>query len=344
VITYNDQLYVGGWDGAEALVYNCTSADSCSNTGLLVSNTKVSAMKVVGGNLYAGLQAIAPVAPQVWKYDGSSWTNITSADFDDSYEFDGFASFNERIYWMGVTGGIPVFYEYDGSNWINLSSLVSSYTFGLGASNYQNNRGASWYDGYNNQLVILEGAMPGPYTPRGFIKGYVVTNTPASTSVYYTDTNTDASLQYRTGPQNLRAAYGETYACEFTYNFTDNLDLSGATIRTDIGKSVCHNLPGTSKNILIPKLINPTGAYLCPNATTIADVNETCPNKITTGYTSATIGGAEYWRFSNITGSGGGNQGGDVPEFSTHTMIIAVLAGVFVIMLRVSTARKPRVA
>ena len=162
----------------------------------------------------------------------------------------------------------------------------------------------------------------------------IASNLPSGASVVYSSSSIDANKKYSSDSQTLRASVSGKYAGEFTYDFSSgNLDLSSAVVDVDSvsGKSVIHNLPGsvTSKNLFIPKVSGATGAYLCPGATSISEVSDSCSSKETTGYTSVSIGGTDYWKFTGVTGSGGGNEGGgSVPEFSDYAMLtILVLVG-----------------
>lgn len=112
----------------------------------------------------------------------------------------------------------------------------------------------------------------------------------------------------------------ETYSAEFDLNFSQDIDFSNVSSDSNKAqrKSVVHGLSEISqisnKSLLIPRTENSGRIYVCPGAQTLSDVNVSCPNYtiINSGETvdgmtvsETIINGENYYKVSNITGTGG---------------------------------------
>jgi sugar lactone lactonase YvrE len=115
---------------------------------------------------------------------------------------------------------------------------------------------------------------------------------------------------------------------DFTAGQGSDLDWSSVQASVDINtsKSVIANLnpvdaPGASAThtLLIPKLVDQTSVYICPNAVQLSDVQIGCAGGYTLAQGAANlsvqnISGQDYWAISGLTGTGGLGQSLVVPS------------------------------
>jgi uncharacterized delta-60 repeat protein len=142
--------------------------------------------------------------------------------------------------------------------------------------------------------------------------GNTVVNLPANSEL--TDTNGDPITTPLYGNQTVRLQKSSSNipVVDFEHNFSiGNVDLSGVTIESDAsqGKSVVHGLSGTH-SLYVPKRANDTIVIICPHATQISEVNETCRDKQiytdqSSNVTIVTVDGQTYWKVDGLTGTGG---------------------------------------
>lgn len=146
--------------------------------------------------------------------------------------------------------------------------------------------------------------------------GYIITNlVENSTAVLYNNTETDVTTDEQLGIQQV--LFGDSngnYSAFAFIDFTNNIDLSNVLIDINLTqrKSVIVNLSSVSGVINMSLLVPRTGVdslHVCHNATSLSEVNASCPNMTMLAYntnvTNATINGVDYYVVSGITGSGG---------------------------------------
>ncbi|MFC1648431.1 LamG-like jellyroll fold domain-containing protein [Nanoarchaeota archaeon] len=163
----------------------------------------------------------------------------------------------------------------------------------------------------NNLTIIAAGAST-----------YTISNAPTGTNwVLANNTATDVTSTGQTGIQALYVGLYSNYTARVYGNFTANIDVSGVTINTtkSNGRSLIYNTSAISQvintTLLIPRIQNSSRVFICPDATTMNAVNESCTNIswIHTGQTKngmtvseITIDGQYYYEVKGITGTGGG--------------------------------------
>ncbi|MBU0975707.1 MAG: DUF4215 domain-containing protein [Patescibacteria group bacterium] len=106
------------------------------------------------------------------------------------------------------------------------------------------------------------------------------------------------------------------YIAEVVANFTSDLDWGGVTgdVDTTSGKSVINNLSsadGTEAThiLYVPKEASDTSVGICPDATDLSGVHETCSNLAikTEAFPNVSIvslGGSDYWKITDLTSTG----------------------------------------
>lgn len=109
------------------------------------------------------------------------------------------------------------------------------------------------------------------------------------------------------------------YSAKMDVNFTSNVNFSGVTINTnrEQAKSVLYGTSNisqvTNQTLLIPRIDNSGEIYICPNAESLGQVNQSCPNIrfLDTSYsnvTTSTIEGQNYYNVTGVVGTGGGEK------------------------------------
>lgn len=165
----------------------------------------------------------------------------------------------------------------------------------------------------------------------------LITSAPAGTEFYLVSNITKAVWSGANACDRVRqdgsavvitAEDSDGRAGRLTVDFSSgNVSLSGATIDSNptAGKAVIYmsSWPAgvTQKDLLIPKLGGYTQAYKCPTAQSLAQVVNYCSG-IVAGSSTTTINSTQYWLFTSVQGTGGGN-GAIVPEFPGLTIFAA---------------------
>jgi hypothetical protein len=154
--------------------------------------------------------------------------------------------------------------------------------------------------------------------------GYYITNLPDNVSVVLNnDTGVLLNDTSQVGIVNalIKRTGKNKYGALVSLNFSDDIDLKGLVvdIDSDNRKSVVHNYSSfdsiVNVSLLVPRVTNSGGVFICPNAETIYQVNTTCLGlvNISVGQTvngmtvsEVTYDSKDYYLVSNITGTGGG--------------------------------------
>ncbi len=131
---------------------------------------------------------------------------------------------------------------------------------------------------------------------------------------------------------------GEVIA-DVVVTFDQNIDWSEISAGIDInsGKSFVHGLDNEFF-IYIPAVSGRDSILICPNATSLSDINSEC----TGGYflsvnsedvESVTINNVGYWKVSNLTGTGGMTYESDGLAESGRSMLIFIISGFLLLIL-----------
>jgi hypothetical protein len=132
-------------------------------------------------------------------------------------------------------------------------------------------------------------------------------------------TDVTSSAQWGTQTIGLVQEGSNKKVAEFSVNFSADRDWS--SLVSDVGEksAVVHypggitSLPGISGStfsLYIPKASNDTAVYICPSATSLAEVTTSCSGgyQLTSSSPSVsivTIDGQTYWKVSGLSGTGG---------------------------------------
>ncbi|MBA3678706.1 hypothetical protein H0W80_00705 [Candidatus Saccharibacteria bacterium] len=105
---------------------------------------------------------------------------------------------------------------------------------------------------------------------------------------------------------------------DISITFNTDPSLIDVTADSDAttGTAFAHNLTSvtgaaSSFTLFIPKLSNDTGVGICPGATTLAAVNNSCTGLyylttvVSSNLSTVTINGVVYWKVTGLTGTGG---------------------------------------
>ncbi|MBN2459309.1 fibronectin type III domain-containing protein [Candidatus Woesearchaeota archaeon] len=158
-----------------------------------------------------------------------------------------------------------------------------------------------------------------------YVASYVITNPPADTKFVLTnDTGTDITSIGQTGIINVLAgkyAGSGNYSAILIFNFSEDIDTTNLVLDINLSsrKSLFHNsstITGLINiSLLIPNVRNTNKVYICPGATSLEQVNASCPGVInisvgqeSNGMTVSSVSydGEDYYLVTNITGTGGG--------------------------------------
>jgi hypothetical protein len=159
--------------------------------------------------------------------------------------------------------------------------------------------------------------------------GYVITDLPnGRRAVLVENESVDVTVVPQLGVKDVylaRGVFGSKgkIIAKLTLNFTSNISLSSISLHTNKGqrKAVLHRSSWPSnvkaKTLLIPKVLNTSSVYICPNATSLSEVQPSCAGVFTVNVgqtvnnvtiSTATVEDDEYYLASGITGTGGGES------------------------------------
>ncbi|MCA9390276.1 FG-GAP repeat protein, partial [candidate division WWE3 bacterium] len=175
-----------------------------------------------------------------------------------------------------------------------------------------------------NQDGIMDLFAPHPYDWQLLIHygGGLLSSVPMGMSTALTsDASIDPSAVRQGGTKTVRLSSSGLTLADIDVSFTQRsaYGWSGITgsANTTSGKSFVHNLvsaPGTgsSYTLYVPKLSGSNRVRVCPGATSLGQVTETCVGGTTyaqgqNGVTTVTISSQSYWRIPNQTNTGGMN-------------------------------------
>ncbi|MBU1974074.1 MAG: hypothetical protein KKH52_01640, partial [Nanoarchaeota archaeon] len=157
------------------------------------------------------------------------------------------------------------------------------------------------------------------------VEGFTIINLPAEKKSVRAD-NTSIDVTQTVQNELVEILLGKNsstgnYSASIWINFSSNVDFSGTTIDTDriLAKSVLHNSSAIAqiinRSLLIPRVTNSNQIYVCSNAGSLAEVTPLCANKTTIDLgqtvngmtvTNVTYDSEDYYKVTNITGTGGG--------------------------------------
>ncbi len=157
--------------------------------------------------------------------------------------------------------------------------------------------------------------------------GYTIESVPSGYSfVLASDTSINLSVSPQQGVHASFTGNNGTqrFAARLNINFSNtNINVSQITmgISTYLRKAFIHNysgIPGVvNASLLVPKINNSGGVYICPNASSLSHINKTCPNmvEIDSGKTvlgmtvsEVVIDGKNYYEITGISGTGSGEN------------------------------------
>ncbi|MBI2414330.1 VCBS repeat-containing protein [candidate division WWE3 bacterium] len=169
-----------------------------------------------------------------------------------------------------------------------------------------------------NDLAISNSGRDESYF---FLGGSTINSLGASLGAEVQSNGDDATSDPQGGTKSVILTKSSIPVALVTTSFTaiDGLDWSVITadVDSDAGKSVATNIEsadgtGASHSLYVPKLAGALGVYVCPDATNLAGVTDSCTNGYElsegeSGLTEVTIDSVDYWRISGLTGTGAQN-------------------------------------
>jgi hypothetical protein len=177
----------------------------------------------------------------------------------------------------------------------------------------------------------------------------------AATTLSDTDA-TDNTIENGTST-TIRLSLGDTTPiADIETTFSADLDWSTVTAESDpdTGKAFVHNLTaadGTAGTytLYVPKLAGDTRVGICPGASSLAAVTDTCTGLyyltegIDDNLATTTIDGQDYWAISGLTGTGGFSAAADNSDEALadtgSNQFLAVLMACGILMFSVMIRR-----
>jgi hypothetical protein len=194
--------------------------------------------------------------------------------------------------------------------------------------------GESWLEGWHTVTLYANDTYGNERfnTTIFQILRFVILNPNGTKFVREENTSIDVTKVGHLGPYEILAGIESpigNYSASLWVNFSANVSFLGSIINTSRTDrvSVFHNTSPISKMInksLLVPYVNGTGIYVCPNATSLDEVNESCPGKVEMNI-SDTVNGMEclyavydgepYYKVTNISGTGGAEPIPNVTPF-----------------------------
>lgn len=169
---------------------------------------------------------------------------------------------------------------------------------------------------------------------------------------------------YDSSSHTVRLSLGSIPLAEATFEYNNLIDwsnISGMTDETDF-KSVIAGLnsaPGVvgTHTLYVPKASFHDGVIVCPGATSLAQVTDTCPGAVTlrmgdSSLSVVSFAGKNYWKITGLTGTGamgaifgvpGAPNAGIPPKFEGDSHLIAMVLTAGIIIIALSYSMKTRI-
>jgi uncharacterized delta-60 repeat protein len=227
-----------------------------------------------------------------------------------------------------VVGG--TFWSYNGTNSNRIitlntdGSIDSDFNIGTGANSAVNDiaiqsdgrilvaGGFTSYDGKGTNYFIRLGILTGfqiSYLPVGVDAVTVQGSVKKGTALGFVNTVVPVTLEYNDLPVS---------ALPVTFDNSSDRDWSAVSVDMNAltSQSVVSNLnpvdaPGAASthSLYVAKLSGQVGVYVCPNATVLADLSESCSGgyylaETASNISTVNIGGQDYWKIDGLTGTG----------------------------------------